>query len=389
MKLNPARRMNLPSNFFASLHLRLEEYCSEGRDIIRLDEGSPDLPPAPHIIEALKSSVSLPDVHGYQSHRGTHALRAAWSEMYLREFGVELSPDSEVYPLLGSKEGIITLTLSFVDPGDIVLVPNPGYMSYERGALIAGGAVYSMDLKSEDNYLPDLNVIQEDILCKTKLMWLNYPNNPTASVANRSFFSQVVSLAQEYNFLLCHDAAYAQITFENTKPLSLLEIPDAKQVSVEFNSLSKSHNMAGWRCGAVVGNSEVLKNFIKLKTNVDSGHFLPIMEASTVALTSDQHWLLERNEIYRQRRDIVVTALHEMGLQARIPVASIYVWSPVPSGWNCLDFASSVLDKAGVSLTPGIVFGLGGEGYFRLSLTKDLERIKLAMDRLKIWMQNI
>jgi len=383
-----ARLSILPSNFFASLILRLEELRAEGRDIIRLDEGSPDLPPAPHIIEALKRSVSSPDVHGYQPHRGLKALRSAWTEMYLREYGVELDPESEVIPLLGSKEGIINLSLSYVNPGDIVLVPNPGYVSYERGALLAGGEVYSMLLYGENNYLPDLSAIPPEILKKTKLMWLNYPNNPTASVANRSFFSQAVDLAQEHDFLLCHDAAYTQVTFEEIRPLSLLEIPNARKVAVEFNTLSKSHNMAGWRSGVLVGNSDALQEFYKLKTNVDSGHFLPILEASIVALTSDQNWLLERNEIYRQRRDIVITALLESGLSTRIPQASIYVWSPVLEGWNSLDFASSALENAGVSLTPGTVFGSGGEGYVRISLTAPLERIQLAMERLKEWMNH-
>ena len=387
MKSTALRMEHMSPSFFASLNNRIKKLQAEGKDVIRLDEGSPDLPPARHIIDALKRSASRSDTHGYQPHLGIDSLRAAWAEMYRREYGVDLDPESEVAPLLGSKEGIFHLSQAYVDPGDIVLVPDPGYMTYTRGALLAGGEIYSMPLLPERDYLPDLSAIPANILQRTKLMWLNYPNNPTAATAHRQFFKNAIDLAAEYDFLLCQDAAYMQVTFDGERPPSLLEISGAKQVAVEFNTLSKSHNMAGWRTGALLGNAQVIHALFTLKTNADSGHFLPILEASTAALTGDQSWILARNEVYRQRRDIIIATLHNLGLFARVPRASLYVWSPVPEGWNCLDFVNSALEGAGVSLTPGIVFGSGGGGFIRLSLTSPLERVQLAMDRFASWMK--
>jgi LL-diaminopimelate aminotransferase len=389
MKSSTIRLSNLPTYFFVSLGSRLAALQAEGRDVIRLDIGSPDLPPATHIIEALIRSASDVHAHGYQPYRGTQALRSAWTEMYRRVYHVELDQETEVAPLLGTKEGIVNLSLAYVQVGDVVLVPDPGYVSYTRGAMLAGGDVYTLPLLPEKDYLPDLSQIPRDVLRKTKLMWLNYPSNPTAATSNRQFFEEAVDLAQEYNFLLCHDAVYSQILFEGEEPLSLLNIQGAKHVAVEFNSLSKSHNMAGWRSGVMIGNTQAVSALFKIKTNVDSGQFLPIQEASTVALTSDQTWLWERNQIYCQRRDAVITGLSNLGLSPRIPSASIYVWSPIPDGWNCADFSAAALEGANVSLTPGTVFGSEGEGYVRISLTAPLERTKIAMERLREWMDKI
>ena len=388
MKPPVARLTNLPPNFFASLDSRIASLQAEGRDIIRLDIGSPDMPPAPHIVEALMRSATASSSHGYQDQRGLPALRAAWVEMYRRVHQVELDSETEVIPLLGAKEGIVNLSQATVQAGDIVLAPDPGYMIYPRGASLAGGEVQPLPLLAEREYFPDLTSIPEKILRKTKLVWLNYPNNPTASTGNRQFFAKAVELAQAFDFLLCHDAVYSQIVFDGEKPLSLLEIPGAKRVAVEFNSLSKSHNMAGWRSGVMVGNAQAVSRLHKIKTNVDSGQFLPIQVASTVALTSDQSWLGDRNQLYRQRRDAVVSGLHRLGLNAKSPRASIYVWSPIPAGWNSMDFAMEAMDNAGVSVTPGTVFGLRGEGYVRIALTATLERIQIAMDRLRDWMDN-
>jgi LL-diaminopimelate aminotransferase len=377
---------HLSPHFFATLSARLQELQAEGRDIIRLDEGAPDLPPAGHIIEALNLCASRLDTHGYQPHRGPRALREAWAGMYRREYGVTLDPESEIIPLLGSKEGIFHLSLAYVEPGDIVIVPDPGYVTYTRGALVAGGEVYRMPLIRERGYLPDLEALPEDILRRAKLMWLNYPNNPTAGVANLEFFTEAVELASRYGFLLCHDAAYMQVAFDGERPPSLLQAPGAKDVAVEFNTLSKSHNMAGWRTGAILGNAQAVRTFFTLKTNADSSHFLPIFVASTAALNGDQSWLTERNEIYRQRRDVVVAGLHKMGLDVPTPRASLYVWSPVQAGWDSVTFVTAALEQAGVSLTPGTVFGPGGEGFVRISITAPLERIRQAMERLGEWL---
>jgi LL-diaminopimelate aminotransferase len=386
MKSTAGRMSHLAPHFFAALSARLQALQSEGRDIIRLDEGAPDLPPAPHILDALFRSAARPDTHSYQPHRGPRSLRQAWSDAYRRLYAVDLDPEGEIIPLLGSKEGIFHLSLAFIEPGDVALVPDPGYITYTRGALVAAGEVFRMPLLPERGYLPDLDALPPEILQRAKLMWLNYPNNPTAAVADLKFFTQAVELAREHGFLLCHDAAYMQVAFDGEQPPSLLQAAGAKDVAVEFNTLSKSHNMAGWRSAALLGNPYALRALHTLKTNADSSHFLPVFEASTAALTGDQSWLLERNEIYRQRRDVVVAGLRQMGLAAALPRASLYVWSPVPAGWNSIAFATAALEQAGVSLTPGTVFGPGGEGFVRISITVPVERVRLAMDRLGEWL---
>ncbi len=381
------RMGNLPDNFFAGFISKIGKMQAAGHDIIRLDVGSPDLPPAPHIIEALYRSASTPEHHGYQPYAGTAALRQAWAAMYQRVFGVELDSDHEVLPLLGSKEGIFNLIMAFVNPGDIVLVPDPSYMTYTRGTIFAGGEPYYLPLLTERDYLPDLDSVPEQVAQRARMLWLNYPNNPTAATATLEFFAQAVDFAQEYGILLCHDAAYTQITYNGYQAPSLLQVPGAKDVAVEFNTLSKSHNMAGWRVGAALGNPAVLRTLYKLKTNVDSSHFLPVMEAATTAMTGDQSWLVERNDVYRQRRDLVVRTLSILGLTPTNANASLYVWCNIPAGGNASDFANRLLDEVYISVTPGTVFGAQGEGYVRLSLTSPLERIEAAMVRLTDWMK--
>ncbi len=385
--MKPAARMaQLAPHFFASLNARLAALKSEGREIIRLDEGSPDLPPAPPIVEALAQAARRPDAHSYQPHRGTQALRQAWADWYGNQYSVILDPENEILPLLGSKEGIFHLSLAYLDPGDLALVPDPGYVTYTRGALIAGAQVQPFRLLPEKGYLPDLDTIPVDLLNSAKLLWLNYPNNPTGATASLEFFERAVALARQHDLLVCHDAAYMQIFFEGKRPPSLLQIPGATEVAVEFNSLSKSHNMAGWRSGTLLGNRQAIRNLFTLKTNADSGHFLPILEASTAALTGDQAWLAERNQVYRRRRDALLTGLEGMGLKASRPAASLYVWSPVPAGWDCETFALAALEGAGVSLTPGTIFGAGGAGYVRIAMSAPVEQIELAIRRLRAWL---
>jgi LL-diaminopimelate aminotransferase len=379
----PAQRMQLlTTTFFAAVEPKIEALQAAGKDVIRLDEGSPDLPPAAPIIQALARSASAANSHSYQAHRGPEILRSAWAEMYRRVYGVSLDANNEIVPLLGSKEGIFHLSAALLNPGDVSLIPDPGYMTYTRGAFFSGAEPYFMPLLPENQYLPDLQAIPASVLRRAKLLWLNYPNNPTAAVAPREFFASAVAFARRHGLLLCHDAPYTQITFDNYHAASLLEIEGAKDVAVEFNSLSKSHNMAGWRVGALVGNPQTLKTFFRLKTNIDSSHFLPILAAAAEAMTGDQAWLVERNQIYRQRRDIVVEGVNAVGLPALRPQASIYVWCPVPPGRSCLDFVNLVLDKAAVSLTPGTIFGDNGEGYVRISLTDSTERLAEAMQRM-------
>lgn len=387
MKTSAKRIQPLTPHFFASLGAKITAMHASGCDVIRLDEGSPDLAPAPHIIEALARAAAAPSSHGYQPHRGPQALSLAWAEMYRREYGVELDPVTEMMPLLGSKEGIFHLLQAVLDPGDIVLIPDPGYITYTRGTLFAGGEPYYLPLLPENGYLPDLQAIPPDVAERARILWLNYPNNPTAATAPLKFFAEAVAFAQAYDLLVCHDAAYSQVTFTGVNAPSLLQTPGAKEVGLEFNTLSKSHNMAGWRVGAALGNPAAIRSLFTLKTNVDSGHFRPVMEAAVAAMTGEQEWCRRRNECYRRRAGAVVQTLNRLGMQAAMPAASLYVWSSIPKGWSSVDFATTILDAAHVSLTPGTLFGRYGEGYVRISFTAPLGRIEQAMERLEEWME--
>lgn len=354
-----------------------------GEDVIRLDIGAPDLPTPDFIINALVKSVNDPKNHSYNSHSDTPDLREAWARYYKINHQVDLDSDLEILPLIGTKEGIFHFPFAVIKPGDVVLIPDPGYITYTRGSLLAGGVPFYLPLMPESNYWPDFSKIPVDILRRARVMWLNYPNNPTTATATLDQFRQALLIAQEYKIIICHDSAYSQITYEHNTAPSILQLDGAKEVVVEFNSLSKSHNMAGWRVGVMVGNEGLIKSLYTLKTNVDSGHFRPILDAATAALTHDHSWIKDRNEIYRQRRDLVINHLHSIGLEASIPKASIYVWVPLPSGWKAEEFAYALLTKAFVSVTPGTVFGKLGEGYFRISLTSSCERLDEAMRRFK------
>jgi LL-diaminopimelate aminotransferase len=371
-----------PDHFFAGLNARIRELKADGRDVIRLDIGSPDLPPDPHIIEALKKSADKTGTHGYQPHKGLLALRQAWANTYRRLYKVDLDPEIEVLPLLGSKEGIFNLVMSSVNPGDVVLIPDPGYLTYDAATRFAGGEPAYLPLTEEREFLPDLDAIRKHAHAGAGMLWLNYPNNPTAGVIDLDFFSEVIDLAREQQLLVCHDAAYSQVTFGGYRAPSILQVPGAKDVAVEFNTLSKSHNMAGWRTGVVVGNHEVVSRLHKLKVNIDSGQFLPVMEAAVAALNGDQTWLANRNLVYQRRRDIVLNYLVQMGLAPLVPRASLYVWSPIPPGRKSREFTAELLEETGISMTPGDIFGPHGEGYVRISITVPQERIEEAMQRM-------
>jgi LL-diaminopimelate aminotransferase len=387
MKPAAQRMSSLSPHFFAALNARLSALKAAGRDIIRLDEGSPDLPPAPFIIQALSTSASMPDHHGYQPHRGPQGLCEAWAESYRRNYQVDIDPATEVLPLLGSKEGIFHIALAYVEAGDYILVPDPGYVTYTRGALMAGGLIYTLPLLPDHGYFPDFRSIPIEVSKRAKILWLNYPNNPTTATPTRAFFTEAVEFARQFDLLLCHDAAYNQIVFEEMEIHSILQIPGAKDVAVEFATLSKSHNMAGWRSAALLGNAEVIRNLYVLKTNADSSHFLPIMEASIAALSGDQGWTKSRNEVYRQRRDVLVNGLRAMGFSVDNPKASLYVWCPIPKGWTSVDYTTTLLEQTGVSVTPGTVFGEHGEGFIRISITAPVERIEQAVDRIAQWVR--
>jgi LL-diaminopimelate aminotransferase len=376
----------LSTNFFAVLNTNVARLQAAGEDIIRLDIGSPDLPPAPHIIEALAATASRPDSHGYQSHRGTTSLREAWAGMYARLHGVSIDPEG-IVPLLGSKEGVFHFSLAVLDPGEIVLVPDPGYPTYAQGAHFAGAETVLVALKPENDYVPDLSTISAEIARRAKVLWLNYPNNPTAAVASLEFFDEAVAFCRKHGILLCHDAAYSQVTFDGYRAPSVLQVPGAAEVAVEFNTLSKSHNMAGWRVGAALGHRGALDALLKLKTHADSGHFLGITQAAVAALAGDQTWLEDRNLVYQERRDLVISTLQEMGFDPGHSQASLYVWFPTPSGWDSDSFVLDLLERVHLSLAPGSIFGPGGANYVRISLTQPLDRIKAAMARLQDWLE--
>jgi LL-diaminopimelate aminotransferase len=379
----PADRTSvLAPHYFATLSARLAAMQAAGVDVIRLDEGSPDLPPSPHIIQSLVESANRADTHSYQPHRGPSSLRLAWADMYRRLYHMELDPEREIVPLLGSKEGIFHLLQATINPDELTLVPDPGYITYTRGTLFAGGKVAYFPLLEERDYLPDLSAISPSLAERARMIWLNYPNNPTGGCANLDFFAQAVEFARRHRLLLCHDAAYTQVTYDGYQAPSLMQVPGAKEVAIEFNTLSKSHNMAGWRVGAAVGNADVLRTLFTLKTNADSSHFLPVLQAAVTAMNGDQSWLAERNDIYRQRRDVILEALHRLGLDARTPKGSLYVWSRIPLRFTSDQFVEQLLERGQVSLTPGSFFGQNGEGYVRISITAPIDRISDAMERL-------
>lgn len=378
-----SRLERLPAYVFASLGERLKELAAQGVDIIRLDIGSPDLPPPNTITDALYRSAQLASNHGYGGYYGTPELRRAMARYYEERFDVRLNPDKEVVPLIGSKEGIANVALAFVDPGDTVLVPDPGYPTYSMGTYLAGGTPYCFPLAAERGFLPDLEAIPAEVVAAARILWLNYPNNPTGAIASLAFFEEVVAFARRYDLLVCHDNPYCDITFDGYDAPSLLQVAGARDVALEFNSLSKTYNMAGWRVGMAVGNPEAVAALARVKTNIDSGMFRAIQDAAVLALTGDQSWLAERNEIYRQRRDLIMEALPELGMKAEKPQASLYIWARVPEGYTSAGLATRVLNEAGISITPGTAFGQQGEGYVRISLGADTDRIREALERLR------
>jgi LL-diaminopimelate aminotransferase len=380
--------------FFASLTQQLAALRARGIDVIRLDMGSPDLPPPDFIIDVATQAARQPDTHGYTPMGGSPEYRKACAHYYQQRFGIELDPQKEILALLGSKEGLFGLAQVLLNPGDVSLVPDPAYPVYSAGSSIAGAEIHYMPLLEENGFLPDLSVIPEDVARRAKIIWLDYPNNPTGAVAPLSFFEEVVEYARKYEIFVAHDAPYVDVCFDGYVAPSILQIPGAKELAIEFNSLSKTYNMAGWRLGMAAGNPQVLSYLHTYKTQVDSGHFDPILKAGAAALTGDQSWTEERNGVYQQRRDIIVSALRQAGFSVQSPPAAIYVWARLPEAargqdgqYNSIDFCSRLLEQTGVSTTPGVVYGQSGEGYLRISIGTATERIEEAMRRLLEWIK--
>ncbi len=384
IKIQLADRVkSLPPYLFASIDRMKQEAVSRGVDLIDLSIGDPDIPTPGHIIDAMKNAVDNPEYHRYPSYEGMLLFREAVAGWYGKRFNVDLDLKEEVISLIGSKEGIGHIPLAFINPGDVVLVPSPGYPVYPVGTVFAGGEPYMMPLREENDFLPDFGIIPDSVCKRAKLMFLNYPNNPTAAVGRRDFFKTAISFAEKNNIIICHDAAYSEIYYDGKRPLSFLELDGAKEVGIEFHSLSKTYNMTGWRIGFAVGNRDVIAGLGKIKTNLDSGVFQVVQEAGAAALKTSENILSWIRNTYQERRDILFGGLTRLGFQLRKPEATFYIWTKVPSGFNSTTFAAHLLEKTGVLGTPGVGFGAPGEGYIRFALTQSPERIEEAIDRIK------
>jgi len=377
------RIKNLPPYLFAKIDQMKKEMVKKGADLIDLGIGDPDLPTPAHIIAALQEAARDPKNHRYPSYSGMIEFRQAVAQWYLQRFGVTLNPAEEVISLIGSKEGIAHIPLAFVNLNDTVLIPDPGYPVYNTATLFAGGRPYFMPLLKENSFLPDFSAIPREVLRQAKLMYLNYPNNPTAATADPSFYQEAVEYARRHQIILCHDAAYTELCFDGYRPSSILEIPGAKEVAIEFHSLSKTYNMTGWRIGFAVGNAEVVAALGQVKTNIDSGVAQAIQAAGITALLGDQTHLRTLRNIYQERRDLLTRGLREAGLEAPSPKATFYLWVTVPPGFHSESFTAHLLTEAAIVTTPGNGFGTSGEGYIRMALTVDKKLIDEAVGRIK------
>jgi LL-diaminopimelate aminotransferase len=370
----------------AEMNARLTQMRLEGRDIINLGLGDPDVTPPPHLLGALRDAVAHPDHHHYPSFYSNRPLREAIAGWYARRFGVELDPETEVTPVLGSSEGLFVIHLCLLDPGDVALVPDPCYPSYLAGVSLVGGVTEPVPLRRENRFLPDLEVIPAEAARRARMIWVNYPNNPTAAVAPPEFYTTLIHWAKEHDVIVVHDNPYSEIAFDGYRAPSFLQFPGAKEVGVEFHSLSKSYNCCGWRSGMLVGNRDVIAAVAKVKSHTDRGMYFPIQEASIAALNGPVDFMATRNASFRERRDVVLQGLCEVGLEVDTPQATFYVWSRIPKGFTSRDFCFKVLDAVGVWMIPGSMYGVHGEGYLRIALTQSADRLGEAMRRLKTFM---
>ncbi|OVE75763.1 LL-diaminopimelate aminotransferase [bacterium F11] len=375
------RLQKLPPYLFAQLDRKKKAVLEKGVDLISLGVGDPDKPTPPHIIEAGKTALGNPKHHQYPFGAGLNQFREAAANFMQRRFGVKLDPKTEIYSLIGTKEGIGHLPLAIVDPKDVVLVPDPGYPVYQGSTLLAEGEVYNLPLVEENGYLPNLEEIPIHVLERASLMFLGYPNNPTSAIATWAYFENLVRFAKKHQIVIAHDNAYSEIYFEKP-PISFLEVPGAKEVGVEFHSLSKTYNMTGWRLGWVCGNKQIIKQLATIKDNYDSGVFEAVQIAGVTALTGPQDCVGAMRQLYKERRDYLVPALRKLGWEVNNPAATFYVWSKTPRGLSSMDTVSHILDKAGVMTTPGTGFGPSGEGYIRFALTVDIPRLEEAVQRI-------
>ena len=377
------RLQQLPPYLFKEIDRKKAEVMARGVDIIDLGVGDPDLPTPPHIIRALKKAADDPANHRYPSYSGINDFKEAVTQWYRERFGVELDPTTEVLSLIGSKEGLAHLPLAFIDPGDVALVPTPAYPVYDIATIFAGGQSHFMPLLKENSFLPDLDAIPDEVADRARLIFLNYPNNPTSAVAGLEFFKRVVEFAEKHRVLVCHDAAYTEMAFDGYRSPSFLEVDRAKEVGMEFHSLSKTYNMTGWRIGFAVGNQKGIEGLGAIKSNIDSGVFQAVQMAGIEAILGGQSCVRDMIQVYTRRRDLMVEGLRDAGLEVELPKATFYLWIEVPGGYTSARFASRLLEEAGLVVTPGNGFGEPGEGYFRIALTQKRERLAEAAERLK------
>jgi LL-diaminopimelate aminotransferase len=370
---------SLPPYLFARIDAMKAEKIEQGVDIIDLGVGDPDLPTPPHIVEALCTAARDPKNHHYPSYAGLPAFRSAVADWFQNRFNVTLDPKDQILSLMGSKDGIAHIPEAFVNPGDVVLAPSPGYPVYRTSTLFAEGTIHEMPLTADQQFLPVLDDIPKEVVAKAKLLFLNYPNNPTSAVAPMKFYDEVVEFAREHNIVVVSDNAYSEISYDGYKSPSFLEADGAMEVGVEMHSLSKTFNMTGWRLGMAVGNAEILAGLGRVKTNVDSGVFDAVQHAGIAALSGPQDCIGEACAVYKERRDVLVNGLRSLGYQVTAPKATFYVWMPVD---DCMAFSARLLNEAGIVATPGLGFGSSGEGYVRFALTRPVERIQEALDRI-------
>ncbi|MBE0523386.1 MAG: LL-diaminopimelate aminotransferase [Methanosarcinales archaeon] len=374
---------NLPPYLFAAIDEAKAKVVERGVDVIDLGVGDPDMPTPDNIIQALCKSAKNPDRHKYPSYIGMFSFREAVAQWYDQHLGIELAPSSQVLTFIGSKEGIFHIPLAFLNPGDVALIPDPGYPVYKIGTLFAGGVPYIMPLLEMNGFLPDLEAIPSDVRKKAKLMFLNYPNNPTSAIASEAFFSEVVEFAKENDIVVIHDNAYSEMTYDGYKAPSFLNVEGAMDVGIEVHSLSKTYNMTGWRIGFAVGNAEIISGIGKVKTNVDSGAFEAVQEAGIEAMLGPQDIIGDMRKTYTERRDALMLGLRELGINMEPPKATFYVWAPVPKGYDSMGFSKILLEEAGIVATPGNGFGDYGEGYVRFALTSSVDRINEAVERMR------
>lgn len=381
--ITPAHRVSEVKEYYFSLKLKeIAGMIKDGKPVINLGIGNPDQPPAPEVLETLNQAALRPDTHGYQGYIGIPELRNSFSQWYKKFYGVSLDPESEVLPLMGSKEGIMHISMAFLNPGDEVLVPNPGYPTYSAVTQIVGAKERSYDLLEENNWQPDLEALEKLDLSKVKIMWVNYPNMPTGAKASRTFFTALIDFAKRNDILICNDNPYSFIL--NEKPQSLLSIPGAKEVAIELNSLSKSHNMAGWRIGMAASNAEFIKYILRIKSNMDSGMFRPMQEAAARALMLEEKWYAEVNKVYKKRKELVLKIMSLLECSWQEDQVGMFIWARIPEKYSSSkELSDKILYEANVFITPGFIFGDNGEKYIRISLCTSEEKLQESINRIK------